>query len=184
MRKVFSGLFASIDGVVESPNEWQPAFDEQMGVALGAMLDGQDAILLGRNTFTQWAQYWPTSTDEPFAGFVNKTQKYVASTTLTSVDHWANSTLIKGSVVNFIRELREQDGGKIGVSGSPTLVKSLIDAGVLDELTLVISPVVAGGGRKRLFPADSPPSTFELVEATSTSTGAIIATYRPTVSGE
>ncbi|MFC4109905.1 dihydrofolate reductase family protein [Micromonospora zhanjiangensis] len=60
------------------------------------------------------------------------------------------------------------------------MVKSLIDAGVLDELTLVISPVVAGGGRRRLFPADSPPTTFELVDATSTSTGAIIATYRPT----
>jgi dihydrofolate reductase len=87
-------------------------------------------------------------------------------------------------VVNFIRELREQDGGKIGVSGSPTLVKSLIDAGLLDELTLVISPVVAGGGRKRLFPADSPPTTFELVEATPTSTGAIIATYRPAASRE
>jgi dihydrofolate reductase len=184
MRKVFSGLFTSIDGVVEAPNEWQPAFDEQMGVALGAMLEGQDAILLGRNTFTEWAQYWPASTDEPFAGFVNNTQKYVASTTLTSVDHWANSTLIKGSVVDFIRELREQDGGTIGVSGSPTLVKSLIDAGILDELTLVISPVVAGGGRKRLFPADSPPATFELVDATSTSTGAIIATYRPTASRE
>ncbi|GAB3816764.1 dihydrofolate reductase family protein [Micromonospora zhanjiangensis] len=83
------------------------------------MLDGQDAILLGRNTFTEWAQYWPTSTDEPFAGFVNKTQKYVASTTLTSVDHWSNSTLIEGSVVDFIKELREQDGGKIASRAVP-----------------------------------------------------------------
>lgn len=184
MRKVFSGLFISIDGVVEAPNEWQPAFDEEMGAALGAMLDGQDAILLGRTTFTEWAQYWPTSTDEPFAGFVNNTPKYVASTTLTSVDHWANSTLIKGPVVDFVRELREQDGGKIGVSGSPTLVTSLIDAGILDELTLVISPVVAGGARRRLFPADAPPATFDLVTATPTSTGAVIATYRPTSSRE
>jgi len=179
MRKVFSGLFSSIDGVVESPNEWQHAFDNEMGAALGQLLDGQDAILLGRTTFTEWAQYWPTSTDEPFASFVNNTQKYVASTTLDSVDHWPNSTLIKGSAVDFVKELREQDGGRIGISGSPTLVASLIEAGVLDELTLMISPVVAGGGRKRLFPVDAAPATFELVASTSTSSGAVIATYRP-----
>ena len=67
MRKVYAGLFCSIDGVVEAPNEWQPAFDDEMGAALGRMLDGQDAVLLGRVTFTEWAGYWPTSTDEPFA---------------------------------------------------------------------------------------------------------------------
>ena len=65
MRKVYAGLFSSIDGVVERPNEWQPAFDEEMGAALSRMLDGQDAVLLGRVTFTEWAGYWPTSTDEP-----------------------------------------------------------------------------------------------------------------------
>jgi hypothetical protein len=82
MRKVTAGLFTTIDGVVEAPNEWQPAFDEEMGTVLSRMLAEQDAVLLGRVTFTDWAQYWPTSTDEPFASWINGTPKYVASTTL------------------------------------------------------------------------------------------------------
>lgn len=179
MRKVTAGLFSSIDGVVEAPNEWQSAFDEEMGATLNRMLEEQDAVLLGRVTFTEWAGYWPTSTDEPFAGWINSTPKYVASTTLGSVDQWANSTLIRGSVADFVSDLREQDGGTIGTAGSPTLVRSLIEAGLLDELTLMISPVVAGGGRKRLFPDDAPLMNFELVEAQGTSSGAVIATYRP-----
>ena len=179
MRKVTAGLFSSLDGVVEAPNEWQPAFDEEMGAALQHMLDQQDAVLLGRVTFTEWSGYWPTSTDEPFAGWINNTPKYVASTTLDAVDQWPNSTLIKGPVADFVDELRQQDGGTIGTAGSPSLVRSLIEAGLLDELTLMISPVVAGGGRRRLFPGDAAPVTFELAEATPTSTGTLIATYRP-----
>src|SRR5215471_18878440 len=147
MRKVTAGLFSSIDGVIEAPNEWQPAFDEEMGAALSRMLEEQDAVLLGRVTFTEWAGYWPTSTDEPFASYINSTQKYVASTTL----------------------------GSVGQS----LVRSLIEQGLLDELTLMISPVVAGGGRKRLFADDAALTRFELAHAQPTSSGALIATYRP-----
>ena len=178
MRKVFSGLFSSLDGVVEAPNQWQPAFDEQMGAALARMLDQQDAVLLGRVTYTEWAQYWPTSADEPFASWINSTPKYVASGTLDSVD-WSNSTLIKGPVADFVTELRQQPGGAIGVAGSPSLVRSLLDQGLLDELTLMISPVIAGGRRKRLFADDARLTSLELVEAQPTSSGALIATYRP-----
>jgi dihydrofolate reductase len=180
MRKVTAGLFSSIDGVVQAPNEWQPAFDDEMGAALSRMLEEQDAVLLGRATWTDWAGYWPTSTDEPFASWINSTPKYVASTTLDSVDQWANSTLIKGSLADFIKDLRERDGKTIGTAGSPGLVLSLIQQGLLDELTLMISPLVAGGGRKRLFPDDAPLTKFDLVEAKGTSSGAVIATYRPT----
>jgi dihydrofolate reductase len=179
MRKVTAGLFSSIDGVVEAPDQWQPAFDEEMGAALSRMLDEQDAVLLGRVTFGEWAGYWPTSTDEPFASWINSTPKYVASTTLDSVDEWSNSSLIKGSVADFVADLKQQDGGTIGTAGSPTLVRSLIDTGLLDELTLMISPVVAGGGRARLFADDAALRAFELVEAQPTSSGAVIATYRP-----
>jgi dihydrofolate reductase len=179
MRKVYAGLFSSLDGVVEAPNEWQPGFDEEMGAALSRMLDGQDAVLMGRVTFTEFAGYWPTSDDEPFASWINSTQKYVASTTLDSVGQWPNSTLIKGPVAGFVAELRERDGGTIGVTGSPSLVRSLIEEGLLDELTLMISPVVAGGGRKRLFAEDAALTKFELAEAQPTSSGALIATYRP-----
>ena len=83
------------------------------------------------------------------------------------------------AVTDFVADLREQDGGTIGVGASPSLVRSLIAAGLLDELTLMISPVVAGGGRQRLFADDAAPAKFELAEATPTSTGALIATYRP-----
>src|SRR6478672_10917199 len=151
MRKVTAGLFSSIDGVVEAPNEWQPAFDEEMGAVLSHMLEEQDAVLLGRVTFTEWAGYWPTSTDEPFASWINSTPKYVASGSLDAVDEWANSTLITGSVPEFVADLKRQDGGTIGTAGSPTLVRTLIEHGLVDELTLMISPVVAGGGRARLF---------------------------------
>jgi dihydrofolate reductase len=179
MRKVTAGLFSSIDGVVGAPNEWQPAFDEEMGAVLSRMLEEQDAVLLGRVTFTEWAGYWPTSTDEPFASYINSTQKYVASTTLGTVDQWPNSTLIKGSVADFLAELRQQDGGTIGTAGSPSLVRSLIEQGLLDELTLMISPVVAGGSRKRLFADDAALTKFELAHAQPTSSGTLIATYRP-----
>jgi dihydrofolate reductase len=179
MRKITAGLFSSIDGVVEAPNEWQPAFDEEMGAVLSRMLDEQDAVLLGRVTFAEWAEYWPTSTDEPFASYINSTQKYVASTSLDSVAQWPNSTLIKGSVADFLRDLRQQDGGTIGTAGSPSLVRSLIEQGLLDELTLMISPVVAGGGRRRLFSDDGALTKFELVHGQPTSSGALIATYRP-----
>ncbi|MEJ3656669.1 dihydrofolate reductase family protein [Actinomycetes bacterium KLBMP 9759] len=179
MRKVTAGLFSTIDGVVESPDRWQTAFDDEMGAELSRVLEAQDTVLLGRVTYTEWAGYWPTSTDEPFASWINSAPKYVASTTLESVDEWSNSTLIKGSVADFVRDLREQDGGDIGTAGSPGLVRSLIAEGLVDELTLMISPVVAGGGRSRLFADDAAQTTFELVEAKPTSSGTIIATYRP-----
>lgn len=180
MRKVTAGLFSTIDGVVEAPDQWQPAFDDEMGAALSRLMAEQDTILLGRVTFAEWAGYWPTATDEPFASWINATQKYVASTTLDSVDSWANSTLIPGSVAEFVADLKAQDGGTIGTAGSPTLVRSLIEHGLVDELTLMISPVVAGSGRARLFPDDAARRGFELVEAQPTSSGALIVTYRPT----
>ncbi len=179
MRKVTAGLFSTIDGVVQAPDQWQTAFDDEMGAVLSHMLEEQDAVLLGRVTFTEWAGYWPTSTDEPFATWINNTPKYVASTTLDSVDDWPNSTLITGSVPEFVADLKQQDGGTIGTAGSPTLVRTLIEHGLVDELTLMISPVVAGSGRARLFPDNAAPRNFELVEAQPTSSGTVIATYRP-----
>ena len=179
MRKVSAALFSTLDGVVEAPNEWQFAFDDEMEAAMSRALEAQDAVLLGRVTYSEWAGFWPTSTIEPFASWINRTPKYVASSTLDAVDEWPNSTLIRGSVADFVGELRQQDGGTIGTAGSPTLVRSLFDQGLLDELVLSIHPVVAGGGRKRLFADDAALTKFELVEAKPTSSGTVIATYRP-----
>jgi dihydrofolate reductase len=178
MRKVTASLFSTVDGVVEAPNEWQFAFDDEMGAAMLRTLQEQDAVLLGRVTYTEWAAYWPTSTEEPFASWINRTPRYVASTTLDSVDDWPNSTLIQGSVADFVTDLRQQDGGTIGIGGSPTLVRTLFDAGLLDELTLLVHPVVAGGGRKRLFADDATLTKLELTESQPTSSGVIIATYQ------
>jgi dihydrofolate reductase len=179
MRKVVAALFSSLDGVVEAPNEWQFAFDEEMGAAMGRLLDGQDAILIGRVTWSEWAGYWPTSQDEPFASWINQTTKHVASSTLTSVDDWQNSTLITGSLADYVRSLKDQAGGTIGTAGSPTLVRSLLEQGLVDELVLFVHPVIAGGGRARLFPPDAPLTKLELVSAEPTSSGNVITTYRP-----
>ncbi|MEV0719136.1 dihydrofolate reductase family protein [Asanoa sp. NPDC050611] len=178
MRKVMSSLFYTLDGVVEAPNRWQFGFDDDMGAALARLLDQQDAALLGRTTYSEWVEYWPTAADEPFASWINRVPKYVASTTLDSVDRWPNSTLIKGSLVDFVTDLRSQDGGAIGVWGSPTLVRTLFEHGLVDELQLQIHPVVGGGRLRRLFADDSMLAKLELIESEQTSGGVIIANYR------
>jgi dihydrofolate reductase len=177
VRKVNAVLFSSIDNVVQAPNEWQPSFDAEMAEALDRSIADQDAVLLGRTTYDEWKHHWPTSTDEPYANWINKTPKYVASTTKESVDEWQNTSLIEGPVADFVRDLRETEGGTIGVAGSPTLVRALVEEGLLDGLCLMISPVVAGGGRRRLFPEGAGLARFRLAEARTSSTGVIIATY-------
>jgi dihydrofolate reductase len=145
---------------------------EQMRKVTASLFSSLDGVVEAPNE-------WPTSTDEPFASWINRTPKYVASSTLHSVEEWPNSTLIKGSVADFLARLRQQEGGTIGTAGSPSLVRSLLDQGLLDELTLLIHPVVAGGGRKRLFAHDAPLTKLELIESQPTSSGVLIATYRP-----
>ncbi|MFC7219482.1 dihydrofolate reductase family protein [Streptomyces polyrhachis] len=182
MRKVVAGLFVSLDGVAQAPNEWQFAFDEEMGAAMAATLEAADTILLGRVTFTEWAGYWPTVTEGEDAGFatwINESPKYVVSSTLDSVDDWSNSTLVTGDLAEAVEELKAGEGKDITVAGSPTLVRSLLEADLLDELVLLIHPVVAGEGRAKLFTDDTPLKKLELVSAQPTSSGVIIATYRP-----
>jgi len=182
MRRVVSNLFVSLDGVAESPDQWQFAFDEEMGAELERSLESADTVLLGRVTWTEWAGYWPSVTDGEDAGFanwINTSPKYVASSTLESVDGWANSTLIENDLATAVEELKAADGGDIAVAGSPGLVRSLLEQGLLDELVLLIHPVVAGGGRKKLFADDATLTKLELVSARPTSSGVIIASYRP-----
>ena len=147
MRKVISGLFISLDGVVEAPNEWQfDVFDADMGAAMTAHLAAEDTILLGRVTYQQWADYWPAADDQEYGLHINNTPKYVVSTTLDRVGwgKFEKPTLIKGNLPAEIARLKQQPGKSIGVAGSPTLVRSLIQMDLLDELTLMIYPVVVG----------------------------------------
>ena len=179
MRDVVATLFISLDGVAESPDQWQfDHFDEGMMAAMTEALDVQDTVLLGRVTYQEWADYWPTSTDEPFASYINTIPKYVVSTTLDNVDAWQNSTLLKGNLTEEITRLKQQPGKSIGVAGSPTLVESLLHQNLLDTLTLTIHPVVAGTG-KRLFKDGADLKRLKLTDSTITSTGVAILTYQP-----
>ncbi len=179
MRKVVSGLFISLDGVVESPHLWQfDVFDEDMGDAMIRFLADIDTVLLGRVTYQQWAAYWPNaSVDEEYAVFINNTPKYVASTTLNRVE-WQNSFLISGALADTVNRLKAEPGGTIGVQGSPGLVRSLLAAELIDELTLMIHPVIVGQGQ-RLFHEDDPLRRLELIDSRVTGSGVAILTYRP-----
>jgi dihydrofolate reductase len=167
-----------LDGVTESPNLWQfDNFDEDMATGMATVLAEQDTVLLGRVTYQEWAPYWPTSTDEPYASFINNTPKYVFSKTLDKVE-WKNSTLVKGNMAEAIAKLKQQPGKTIGVSGSPTLVRSLIEHDLLDELILMVHPVIVGKG-KRLFTDEGAHKRLRLVDSKATRTGVMILTYQP-----
>jgi dihydrofolate reductase len=181
MSKVVSWLFISLDGVVEAPDQWQfDVFDEDMGAAITSQMEAENAILMGRVTYQAFASYWPTSTEEPFASHINQTPKYVVSTTLDKAEWgtWDQPTLIKGNLTKEINKLKKQSGKNIGVSGSPTLVRSLLQDDLLDELQLMIHPVVVGKG-KRLFTEDVDLRRLKLVDSKVTGTGVAILTYQP-----
>ena len=144
MRKVLASEFVSLDGVAESPDRWQlPYFSDEMGEAVGAAMAVSDAMLLGRVTYQEFESYFPgvSSEDQPFADYMNDTPKFVVSTTLEKAE-WNNSTLIKDNVAEEITRLKQQPGKDIGISGSIALVQSLLRENLLDELRLMIHPVV------------------------------------------
>lgn len=193
MRIVVSE-FMSLDGVVQAPGGveedtdggfahggWSmPYFDETvMGGAIGEVMARTEALLFGRRTWQTMAAAWPERAGDPFADRMNEIPKYVASTTLTDSDmSWTNSTLLpSGDVLGAIAELRAQDGGVLGVMGSSVLVRSLLASDLVDELLLMIEPVVLGGG-KRIFADDGRLHAFELVDTTVATTGVIVCTYR------
>jgi dihydrofolate reductase len=177
MRKIVAGLFISLDGVVEAPETWHfPYFNDEMGEAVGAQMAESDTMLLGRRTYEEFAAYWPNSTDE-FAEVMNGTPKLVASNTLHEVT-WQNSTLVTGDVAAELRRIKEQPGKTISITGSPTLVESLLRDGVLDELRLLVHPFVVGSG-KRLFDGDLDHKPLTLVDSKVFSTGVLSLTYAP-----
>jgi dihydrofolate reductase len=152
-----------------------------MIAALMAHIAEEDTILLGRTTYEEWKDYWLTATtDEAYAKHINSTPKYVVSNTLENVE-WGdfdNVTLIKDNLAGEIARLKQQPGKNIGVAGSPTLVWSLLQANLLDELTLMVQPVVAGNG-KRLFTDRSDLKRLKLVESKTTPTGVVLLIYHP-----
>jgi len=165
MRRVCAWELVSLDGVMESPEEWAFAYsNDEVGEARASGMARSDALLLGRVTYKHLAAYWPDQPGgTPMVDFLNGVPKYVVSGTLEEPLGWNNSVLIKEGVAEEIAKLKGQQGKDITVLGSGELVRSLLEDGLLDELRLMVHPVVLGGG-KRLFEEGRDQEALELVD--------------------
>jgi dihydrofolate reductase len=175
MRKVVVYELLSLDGVAEDPDSVLAAWDDSMDANLADVIATQDAVILGRRSYNEWADFWPASEIEPFASFINGVTKHVATSTPLDRD-WANATAVDGGLVDFVRDLKQQDGGDVGVHASISVAQALLAAGLVDELRFVVAPTVAGVGR-RIF--DGVPSTkLEAIRSELTPTGHLLLDYR------
>jgi dihydrofolate reductase len=188
---VFESL--TLDGVMQAPGRpdedrrggfehggWaQPYFDPVMGnMAAEGMAKG-GAVLLGRRTYQDFASFWPNQTDDnPFTPVLNNLQKYVASTTLEEPLPWINSTLLKGDAAEAVARLKGELDQDLVVLGSGELVHSLMRGNLVDQYVLLIHPLILGTGR-RLFIDGGSFAALRLVDTRTTTTGVVIATYRP-----
>ncbi|MGX5184448.1 dihydrofolate reductase family protein [Streptomyces avermitilis] len=191
--------FMSLDGVVQAPGGpeedtdggfahggWtHPFFDaEVVGGAFADALTEAEALLFGRRTWKSMSAAWPERAGDPFADRMNSIPKYVVSQTLRDSElTWDNTTRISGDkAIDRIRELREITEGNLVVMGSPTLVRALLSEGLVDELRLMIMPVLLGGG-KTIFPDEGGLRTLELVSTVTSGTGVQVCTYRTAAEG-
>ncbi len=179
MRKIKSYFFISLDGVVESPDKWHfPYFDDEMGAAVGAGFAGADALLMGRVLYDEWAAYWPEHADQPFGDVMNSIKKYVVSNSLETAE-WQNSEIVSGDAAEKLTDIKAEDGGDINMSGSATTVRWLLRERLVDELNLLVHPIVVGGGLARLFPPDERTTRLELLSAQTFKTGVLNLSYAP-----
>ena len=168
-----SGLFISLDGVVEAPETWHfPYFDDQMGAVVGELMNN-DATLLGRRTYDGFAQYWPTADPaDPMTAAMNGARKYVVSNTLTDAG-WQNTTVVNGDVAAELTRLKADT--RLATTGSGTLVRWLLGQGLIDELHLLVHPIVVGHGA-RLF-TEGATVPLKLVSSTTFGTGVLHLVY-------
>jgi dihydrofolate reductase len=176
VRKVVLYELLSLDGVAEEPGDWMFDGGREVFDNLARVIERQDAVLLGRGTYDYWAGYWPTSDVEPFASFVNGTTKYVF-TSSEPTQPWANTELVNGPAEEYVAELRQQPGGDIGIHGSIRLAQALLRADLVDELRLVVSPVLANNGGRRLFEGDDTLRKLELLDVASSPAGTLLLGY-------
>ena len=175
MRKVVVYELLSLDGVAEDPDRFFADWDDAMEANLAAVIATQDAVILGRRSYTEWAQFWPSSQIQPFARFINGVTKHVATSSPLDRE-WTNATRIDGGLVEFVRDLKQQPGGDVGVHASISVAQALLAADVVDELRLVIAPTIAGRGRRLL---DGLPSIqLESIRSEVSPTGSLLADYR------
>ena len=181
----------TLDGVMQSPGRpdedtrdgfehggWAtPYVDDVLGRAMGEQMGVGGSILLGRRTYEDFAEVWPNQKGNPYSEALNAAQKYVASNTLSEPLSWENSTLLSGDAADAVAALKEEDDGGLTVLGSGELVRSLLGPGLIDEYLLLIHPLILGSGT-RLF-SDGANASLELADSLTTTTGVVIATYRP-----
>ena len=190
MRKLIVNEFLTLDGTAQAPGGadedtsdgfrhggWHMPYGE--GSRMAQLIGEAGGFLLGRRTYEIFAGYWPSAPEElqEIADPLNTKPKHVASRTLTGPLEWQNSSVL-GALPESVAALKDEDGGDLLVMGSTVLVQSLIQHGLVDELRLVINPVLVGSG-KRIFPDDGALRTLRLVDHHATNTGTIIATYAP-----
>ena len=189
MRKLIVNTFVTLDGVMQAPGgpEEDPSggfehggwsfgyWDDAMRTVMGELMSKPFDIVLGRKTYEIFAAYWP-HTDDPGAEPLNRATKHVASTTLKELE-WENSKLIEGDVPEGVRALKEEDGPELQVHGSANLIQTLLEHELIDELRVLIFPLVLGKG-KRLFDGGTVPAGLELASSQVSSTGVIMAAYQ------
>jgi dihydrofolate reductase len=191
--RVVVNEFMSLDGVVQAPGGpeedsdggfahggWSaPYFDpEVMGTMIGEGMNTAEALLFGRRTWQGMAAAWPERAGDPYADQMNAIGKYVATRTLTEADMTWNTTLLSADdAIADIAALRARDGGDLVLWGSASLATSLIAAGLVDELNVMIEPILLGGG-KGIFPADGAARPLQLVKSVTTGTGVLVCTYQ------
>jgi dihydrofolate reductase len=185
---VFTSL--TLDGVMQAPGRpdedtrdgfqhggWGVAYSDPVMAELATKdMAGTGSILLGRRTYEDFYSFWPHQTDNPFTEVLDNTPKYVASTTLKEPLPWRNSTLLEGDAADAVAALKRQQDKDMVVLGSGELVRSLMERDLVDRYVLLIHPLVLGSGR-RLFADGGPTARLRLVDATTTTTGVVIATY-------
>jgi dihydrofolate reductase len=175
VRKVVVYELLSLDGVAEAPDGFITEWDEVMDANLAAVIATQDTVILGRHSYDEWAQFWPGSEIEPFATFINAVAKHVATSTVPQ-HAWANAAVIDGGLAEFVRDRKERPGRDIGVHASISVARTLLAADLVDELRLVIAPVIAGSGQRLL---DGLPSIrLELIRSQTSPSGHLLVDYR------
>jgi dihydrofolate reductase len=175
VRKIVVYELLSLDGVAEDPDSFFADWDDAMDANLAAVIGTQDAVILGRHSYTEWAQFWPDSQIQPFSTFINGVTKHVVTSTPLDRD-WANATAVDGSLVEFVRDLKQQRGGDVGVHASISVAQALLAADVVDELRLVIAPRIAGRGRRLLD--GLPTIALESIRSDISPTGYLLVDYR------
>jgi dihydrofolate reductase len=175
VRKVVVIEFVSLDGVSEEPSRFFSEWDDVIDAKGEGDIATQDAVVLGRRTWDEWADYWPTSDIEPFASFINAAAKHLATSRPLDRD-WPGTTVIDGDLVAHVRALKDGPGGDIGVHASLSVVQALLAGGVVDELRLAIAPVIVGSGRRLLDGLG--PIRVEPLRTTATPSGYLLVDYR------